>query len=126
MKISLLFAAIAMSLLSGCATGPQSKYDWGNYEQSVYSYYKEPANIDAFSTSLNNVIQAAELNKRPVAPGVYAEYGYLLTLQGKTEDGLAFFDKEKKQWPESAVFMDTMKKVTLGSAKKTADEGVAK
>ncbi len=98
-------------LLSACASAPQSKYDWGNYEQAMYSYYKQPGNPAELMAALATTIQQAEANKRTVAPGLYAEYGYLNMMAGNTQEALANFDKEKRKWPASAQLMDKMSKM---------------
>ena len=45
-------------------------------------------------------------------PGIYAEYGYLLLQQGKSNEAIDLFKREETHWPESKIFMDRMIKVT--------------
>jgi len=103
-------AAVAV-LLTACATAPQSKYDWGSYEQSLYQYYKTPAEMNALVASLDMTIIHAERSKHVVPPGLYAEYGYLLLQQGKAQDAIVYFNAEKAKWPESATLMNRMIKM---------------
>lgn len=98
-------------LLAACSAAPQKKYDWGNYEQSLYQYYKSPAEVSALVASIDATIGNAEKASRPVPPGLYAEYGFLLLQQGKTQDAITFFGKEKTRWPESATLMNRMIKM---------------
>jgi hypothetical protein len=107
----ILLASYAFFLISGCVTAPQSKYDWGNYEQSMYNYYKNPSNPDELMLSMADTIKAAEATSRNIGPGLYAEYGYLLMIQGKQQEALVYFEKEKSKWPESSVLMDKLSKL---------------
>ena len=118
----LIQVGVAALVLAGCA-GPQSKYEWGNYEQALYSHYKNPQTASELMLSISAAITLAESNKRVVAPGLYAEYGYLLMMQGKNQDAIAYFDKEQAKWPESALLMDRMRKLAQGQ---TANKGSAK
>lgn len=112
--------AAAALMLTACATAPLSKYDWGTYEQSLYQYYKTPAEMNALVASLDASIVNAEKASRVVPPGLYAEYGYLLLQQGKTQDAIAFFGKEKAKWPESATLMNRM--IKIAEVKSTGSE----
>lgn len=112
----ILLTGAALALLGGCATAPPPKYDWGNYEQSMYGYYKNPSAPDALMLDIESTIKKAEAGKRSVGPGMYAEYGYLLMARGRHQEALAWFEKEKSRWPESAVLMDRMSKIALTQA----------
>ena len=105
-----LLAAIAV--LAGCATSANEKYDWGDYDPSLYSYYKSPAKVGELTAALEETIKAAGSHSQPVPPGLYAEYGYLMLQQGKAAEALSAFRAEEKQWPEAKVFMDHMIQVT--------------
>lgn len=107
----------ALCMLTACAA-PQKKYEWGNYEQSLYEYYKAPANAAALATSVEATIGKAEQASRPVPPGIYAEYGFLLLQQGRVQDAAVFFNKEKTHWPESATLMTRM--IKLAESKSNA------
>ncbi len=101
--------------LTGCVA--PTKYDWGSYESSLYSYYKDPAKIADLSKSLADTISTAEKTNKPVPPGVYAEYGFILHQQGKSSEAVPFFEKEKSKWPESTALMDSMIKMASRSTK---------
>jgi hypothetical protein len=60
------------------------------------------------TAALEETIKAADAHNQPVAPGLRAEYGYLLLQQGKAPEAVSAFRAEEKQWPESKVFMDHM------------------
>jgi len=105
--IALLIAAWVVAL-PGCAT-TNDKYDWGKYDASLYSYYKDPTKAGELSSSLAAVINNSKGGKVP--PGIYAEYGYLQLQQGKNQDAVASFKQEAEHWPESKAFMEQMIKV---------------
>ncbi|MGH8616928.1 MAG: DUF4810 domain-containing protein [Burkholderiales bacterium] len=112
-------ALLAGVLVSACA--PPQKYNWGGYEPALYSYYKDPTRAAQLAVVLDRVILASEQTKRPIPPGMYAEYGYLLYQQGKNAEAVTFFQKEKALWPESAYFMDTMIRTASAAANKKAE-----
>lgn len=108
MTLRFSLAVVASSiLLTACAT-THEKYAWGSYEHSLYVYYKNPAKADALSMSLEAIITGADKTKAIVAPGIYAEYGYLLLQQGKAQEAVSEFKLEEQHWPESRIFMDRM------------------
>jgi hypothetical protein len=74
----------------------------------MYSYYKNPSAPDNLILEMASTIKTAEATNRRVGPGIYAEYGYLLMMQGKQQEAIASFDKEKLMWPESSQLMDKM------------------
>lgn len=99
-----------LALVAGCATRHQH-YEWGDYDPSLYGYYKNPSKAGELEVTLAAVIDAAAKNHTPVPPGIYAEYGYLQLQQGKSAQALDLFKQEESHWPESKVFMDRMIKV---------------
>jgi hypothetical protein len=104
-RMSALLISATAALMAGCAT-TRDKYDWGDYDPALYAYYRSPAKVGELSAALAETITAADSHNVPVAPGLRAEYGYLLLQQGKTKEAIAAFQAEEKQWPESKVFMD--------------------
>ncbi len=106
MRLNFLFGFMLASVLTGCASS--NKYYWGKYESSMYASYKDPSKSAELSASLAEVIQTSENTNKPVAPGIYAEYGYMLHQQGKSSEAIPYFEKEKKYWPESTAFMNSM------------------
>jgi hypothetical protein len=112
---SLIVVAALVAGLSGCVTNNQ-KYDWGKYDSSLYSYYKDPTKVGELSASLAAVINTADSKHAKVPPGIYAEYGYLQLQQGKNNDAVDSFKREAALWPESKVFMTQMIKVASESS----------
>lgn len=102
----LLLVALAIPLGAGC--GPKRAYYWGDYDSSLYSYYRNPQESGAYLERLGQIIQKAEAEKEKVPPGLYAEYGYALFEAGRLDEAIVFYKKERDQWQESVVFMDKM------------------
>ncbi len=113
-KVITLIMFMAFGAL-GC--GPSTKYHWGNYENSLYRYYKNPSEVEEMAEALAEIIEKGERDGK-VPPGLYAEYGYLLFVTGNTGEAIAYFEKEKNIWPESSVLMDKMIATTKAADKK--------
>lgn len=117
-----LFAGIA--LLSGCAKPPL--YDWGHYSDSLEQRYEKEDAAQA-EQALKEQMVDYDTGKR-VPPGVYADYGFLLFRRGDTGGALAFFEKEKRAFPESAALMDKLidrikKKTSPDSGNESTETG---
>jgi hypothetical protein len=97
---------VLAALLTGCASS--GKYYWGSYEDSMYKSYKDPTKAAELTAELNDIITSSEKSNKPVAPGIYAEYGFLLHQQGKSKEAIPYFEKEKAHWPESTSLMNSM------------------
>ena len=106
-----LLPLLGILLLTGCATSPYL-YEWGNYDQWLYENYKSPKDDEELYVDLTALITEYEGRKnpavKPLAPGLYAEYGFLLMRRGENERAIHYYNQEKALWPESAVFMDSM------------------
>ena len=128
MPIRVLSLLILLGLLCGCTSN--TLYEWGNYDQWLYENYKKPKNDEELYVDLTELITEYESRKnpamKPMAPGLYAEYGFLLMRRGENERAIEYYNKEKALWPEAAVFMDSMIQVAQISDKssgKTAGGG---
>lgn len=117
-KRLILLAGIFM-ILTGCAT---QQYYWGDYEKSLYKYYKNPGNIDDLTENLADTIERGE-RKNKVPPGIYAEYGYVLLAQGKAKEAIIYFNKEKEKWPESTHLMNIMIRTANSGQKNKPETG---
>lgn len=93
-------------VIIGCA--PTTLHNWGRYDHRLYQYYQDPEAVDALKEEIYQVIQASEESDAKVAPGLYAEYGYLLLEEGASSEAIEFFQKEKEEWPQSEVYMNRM------------------
>ena len=95
-------------LVTGCAPQHSDKYSWGNYESSLYGYYKAPGDGHEFAQTLKAQIDDAERQGKKVPPGIYAEYGGMLLEAGDRATAAQYFQKEQSAWPESTALMTTM------------------
>lgn len=95
---------IAMCGLTACTT---TRYTWENYDRSLYSHYKNPAENEQFVGNLKEIVLAGEQSGK-VPPGVYAEYGYVLYEKGQFPEAILYFQKEHDKWPESRALMVKM------------------
>lgn len=107
-KTCLLCIAFILAL-AGCAHEPPMYY-FGNSSSTLYAYKKEPSDKSymAMKHSLEFVIEYSELNGIRVAPGVFANLGYLNLLENNSGQAVEFFKREKALYPESTRFMDRM------------------
>jgi hypothetical protein len=101
-----IICLLALLVLSACA----SKGDWGDYSDKLYTYYKDatPQQRDALARELSQIFEAAERKGRTPPPGLFAEYGTLMLQAGAPDRALEYYQKEKDNWPESAIFMDSL------------------
>jgi len=101
---------ILFCLICGCAS--PSLYEWGNYDVWLYENYKNPKDDEELYVDLTALITEYESRKnpsvKPLAPGLYAEFGFLLMRRGENKRAIEYYGKEKSLWPESATFMDSM------------------
>lgn len=131
-----VFSFLAAGLLISCA--PQQRFVWGSYESELYGYYKDPERLENLMKALETAIARGEeaaksdassdgAKPRRIAPGLYAEYGYLLLIKNESDKARSYFEKEKQTWPESVTLMDKMIAVVdqgkAGSSKQGIFEG---
>lgn len=103
---------LILSFIVGCATEPL--YYWGNYSQTLYKYKKSPKEetLAAHKVCLVNIIEESNKRNKKIPPGVCCEYGYILLKEGRTDQALYYFEMEEKNYPESKVFIDRLRKFT--------------
>lgn len=103
---SLLLSCIAL-VVTGCATS-NTIYDWGNYEDNLFNYYHKPAVKEAVVADHLAFLAVLENSNKIPAPGLLAEAGTLLLLQGDTQKAIEYYQKEHDTWPESQAMMSTL------------------
>ena len=107
-KIGFLISTLfVLFILPSCVT-QNSLYSWGNYSNDVYTYYKKqtPASLEALTKTYQNILAHQSGTRGVTPPGTYAEYGYILCLQGNKSEGMEMINKEKELYPESTKFVD--------------------
>lgn len=101
----------AILLMSGCVTQPKPLYVYGDYSSLYYASKKEPSPESALKLqqSIEKAIQNVNgSSSGRVAPGMYANLGYMYLKAGKNDEAIVNFQKEKLIYPESAHFMNRM------------------
>lgn len=98
--------SLTLVLVIGC--GPKTMYQWGSYETDLLRYYKNPESAQKFLEHLDKQTAKTVRKDRKVAPGLFAELGFLCYKAGDPEKASEYFTKEKELWPESAILMDRM------------------
>ena len=101
-----IFIIGAVILTTGCATN-HHRYHWGGYETSLYGYFKNPEKFEKYVKEVEKAVLKGQ-EKGNVAPGMYAEYGYVLVALKRPEEAKKYFLLEKEAWPESTKLMDLM------------------
>ena len=105
MKKILLTLFVIMTITS-CTT-TTTLYSWYNYEDITYQYSKrktEELQVKVLE-QYQKLIDRQKGTRGTVPPGLYAEYGYLLYMTGKQEEGLKFLKEEIKLYPESEKYI---------------------
>lgn len=102
----LLIAAVLFTLLA--CTGPRTLYDWGQYEETLFIHFHDPALKEE---ALKKYIAFVEKGGRPehlIAPGLYAEAGTFMLEQGDITSALIFYKMEYEAWPESRPMLGVL------------------
>jgi hypothetical protein len=108
---ALLASISAAFLLSACSGQPKPLYNYEDYSDSYYGAKKNMTQESALvlQKSMENAIErASESSSGRVAPGMYANLGYMYLKDGKSKEAIANFEKEKALYPESTRFMERM------------------
>lgn len=105
MKKSII-AVMAVLVLGSCSS-TKTLYSWYNYEDATYQYNKKRTD----ELKVKVLEQYKKLTDKQkgvrgvVPPGLYAEYGYMLYMSGKKDEGLSFLKKEISLYPESEKYI---------------------
>lgn len=121
MKLRLIAATLVAASVAACQTAPPL-FEFGSYEQSLYTYYKKPDQADRYRESLEKAIEKGE-GAGNLAPGLYAELGYLSFTQGDYDTAIALYKKEIAAFPESEFFLS--KVISVLNSNDDADAAVA-
>ncbi|MDO5102331.1 MAG: DUF4810 domain-containing protein [Lautropia sp.] len=99
-------AALALMplMLAACAA-QKPMYHWGEYPDTVYTYYREGADLDQQADALKQIIADAAEAGDKVGPGVHGQLGLVLSKQGRIQEARDAFRQEQMLYPESSAFM---------------------
>lgn len=109
------------SLLSACASRPQPLYYWGDYQGTVYSYFKGEKSPEEQIAVLEKNVELARSRNLALPPGFQAHLALLYGQTGRGERMLEYLEAEKRQFPESSAYVDFLLK-NKGSAPAAADK----
>ena len=102
-----IFLVIFVAMCIASCTTTQTLYSWYNYEDMTYQCSKK--RTDELKVEVLKQYKKMADKQRGmrgvVPPGLYAEYGYLLYMTGKQDEGLKFLNEEIKLYPESEKYI---------------------
>jgi len=107
--VRIVGAGLALVLgLGSFSCKSNSRYYWGDYEDSVYNVTTNAGAVDTSAeiARITELIQRAADKGKPVPPGVHAHLGLLYSLAGDTANATSAFQAEKTLYPESTSFID--------------------
>lgn len=104
---NIILSAIAVFTLTSCGSTHKSLYSWYDYEDCTYQYNKK--RTDELKVKVLEQYEKMTTQQKglrgTVPPGLYAEYGFMLCKNGKTEEGLKYLKEEIKMYPESETYI---------------------
>lgn len=107
MKKIYLMLALTAPLFISCMSS-STLYYWGKYEDASYKNYKQ--GTDEAKAELmavyEKMMDKQTGTRKTIAPGICAEYGYMLIQANKVEEGITYLKKEIELYPESRVFIE--------------------
>ena len=105
MKRSLKLGIAVSALIAATACVPASRFEWGTYDQQLFRYHQDAENRGDYVRALERTIERGEATNR-VAPGMYAELGFLMWEEGRYEESDSMFTREIQLFPESRIFIE--------------------
>lgn len=102
---------VALTIIQGaCVTPPQPLYYWGSYQGQVYSYLSKEKSPEEQILALEADKEKAAATGKPLPPGFLAHLGLLYGQTGRLDRLEENLSAEKKQFPESAAYVDFLLK----------------
>jgi hypothetical protein len=105
-RMSLVTGIALAGALSGCVTPPQSLYYWGDYQKQVYRHFTKEIGPQEQIIELEAGLERARASGKPVPPGYAAHLGILYAQNEHHDKMQEYFETERKQYPESASYID--------------------
>jgi len=119
-KIRFLVLISFILLLSGCQQVQKPLYVWNDYFEVSTDYGINGENkkyTKKYMSTLKKIIDESKKNKQRVAPGIYAEYAEVLFKTNHKKEAKQYFLLEKKIYPESSKFIDSIITKLYGDVK---------
>lgn len=95
---------IAGLMLVVMTVGCRAVFDMAIYEDSLYDVYAGNGSTGA-RAPLDQAVLSSELVSARIPPGVYADQGMLLFLEGKHHEAITRISKEEELYPETKLFV---------------------
>lgn len=110
--MKILVSVLLASFLCISCNVQKPLYTWSKYDLTSYNYLKnkDEKSTQALMTSYKNIIEKQKGSRGVVPPGVYADYGFVLLMSNRTEEGKNMLTKEISLYPESKIFIDRVLK----------------
>jgi len=111
LRYVLLTTLLVLTLFLSACSQKKPLYYYGNYSDEYYQSEKELSHESQLQLqkAIEEAIQnAPQGTSGRVAPGLYANLGYLALKESQNKKAIEYFEKEKALYPESAKFMNRM------------------
>lgn len=106
-RFGVISAMCVCTVLGGCATKQAPLYQWQGYEKNVDAYFRsDKLSPQAQTQQMEDGLKKIQDSGAAVPPGYNAHLGLLYGQQGNLDLFAQQMLTEKKQFPESAAFMD--------------------
>lgn len=100
---------VLTALATGCAQQPKPLYHWGGYQTNLYEYFKADGRTPAEQMQrMEAEADRAGASGAVLPPGFRAHMGLLSLKLGRDGEARGYFEAEKKAFPESTAFVDSM------------------
>jgi hypothetical protein len=96
---------LVLGCLNGCA--PNELFYWGDYENTLHERYVKNEN-GQIEAELKSILTDAQERHQRVAPGIYADYGFMLYKRGDKQGAIKAFTTESSLYPESTALMNKL------------------
>ncbi|MCC4634771.1 DUF4810 domain-containing protein [Xanthomonas dyei] len=99
----------ALLALTACAHQSASLYQWGSYQDQVYSHFKGGSPEQQIQ-ALEKDMQVMQSSNKSTPPGLRVHLGMLYAETGNDSKAQENLIAEKAQYPESATYVDLLMK----------------
>ena len=97
--------------LTACAAPPKTLYQWGGYQDALYTYFKDGgADAGAQIGQLEAQLQKTAAAGATPPPGLHGHLALLYTKVGDEANALRHLEVERQLFPESGAYVDFLLK----------------